>query len=266
MARFRPHSGPSHAGMDFHHFPALVFPCFFWLSGFFGVRGGCDVVFRGGTTPWSGVLPALLYLGTCCRRCHLSAQDAALSPGAEGLTGDTQLSLATRLGVLVGRGQNGGPHGGGELQGFPSQTGSWGAGVGEGDTGAPQHPQSCPGTMPRQRGCSRAGVHPAIVRAGGSRAATPAGPPTTHFWAAGSWAQSQGAAAGGWQHRGQLRSRGRRRGRKRAGKKQKSPRRKPKPAWLQHQPCARGAKELPPELGALWGRSRAGRMRPSDRG
>lgn len=76
------------------------------------MRGGCDVVFRGGTTPWSGVLPALLHLGTCCHRCHLSAQDAALSPGAEGLAGDTQLSLATRLGVLVGRGQGGSPHGG----------------------------------------------------------------------------------------------------------------------------------------------------------
>lgn len=144
------------------------------------------------------------------------------------------------------------------MQGSPSQTGSWGAGVGEGDTGVPQHPQSCPGMMPQQRGCSRAGVHPAIVRAGGSRAATPAGPPTTHFWAAGSWAQSQGAAGGGgWQHWGQLRSWGRRRGRKRAGKKQKSSRRKPKLARLQHQPCARGAKELPAELGVLWGDSRA---------
>lgn len=156
------------------------------------------------------------------------------------------------------------------MQGSPSQTGSWGAGVGEGDTGVPQHPQSCPGMMPQQRGCSRAGVHPAIVRAGGSRAATPAGPPTTHFWAAGSWAQSQGAAGGGGlaalgaaEVVGPAQRKEASREKTKILKKKTQTRQAPTSALC---PGSKGATGR--ARGAV-GRqpcSRAGRMRPSDRG
>lgn len=113
-------------------------------------------------------------------------------------------------------------------------------------------------------------VYPATVRAGGSRAATPTGPPTTYFWAAGSWAGSQGAGrAGGAAALGSAkatRPRSQSGERKPAGKKQNSPRRKPKltsqpdvsPVLWGHEPLA--------EPGALWGSRRAGRMQPSGRG
>lgn len=75
-------------------------------------------------------------------------------------------------------------------------------------------------------------IYPATVRAGGSRAAAPTGPPTTYFWAAGSRAQSQGAGrAGGAAALGSAKAtRPRRQSgeRKPTGKKQNSPRREPK--------------------------------------
>lgn len=64
----------------------------------------------------------------------------ALSLGAKGHSGDTQVSPATRLGVHVGGGQGGGPRGD-ELQG-PSMQADEGAGVEDRDLGAPQHPQA----------------------------------------------------------------------------------------------------------------------------
>lgn len=110
----------------------------------------------------------------------------------------------------------------------------------------------------------------ARVRAGCSRAATPTGPPTTDFWAAGSWAQSQGAErAGGAAALGSAkatRPRSQSGERKPAGKKQNSPRRKPKLAsQLDVSPVLRGH-EPPAEPGALRGGRRAGRMQPSGRG
>lgn len=74
----------------------------------------------GGTMPWSGVLPVLLCLDTHCHQCHFSA----LTPGDKECAGDTQMSPATRLGVLVAGGLGGYPHDG-ESQDSNRQ-GSWG--------------------------------------------------------------------------------------------------------------------------------------------
>lgn len=103
------------------------------------------------------------------------------------------------------------------------------------------------------------GVYPATVRAGGSRAATPTGPPTTHCWAAGSWARSQGGGrAGGAAALGSAKATGPRSQsgeRKPAGKKQNSPRRKPK---LISQPDVSPVLEGPRATGR--GRGTAGRQ------
>lgn len=74
-----------------------------------------------------------------------------------------------------------------------------------------------------------AGVYPATVRVGGSRAVTLGGPLTIHLWAA----QSQGwGGQGGGSTRGSRGHRARAEEGSERGKKQKSPRRKPKHARL----------------------------------
>lgn len=82
-AGFRSRRGPSYGGMRIF---TTVMPCFCWLSGVFGGCGGCSVLF------WCS-LP----------RCTwVPAAVCALSLGAKGHSGDTQVSPATRVSLWVG--------------------------------------------------------------------------------------------------------------------------------------------------------------------
>lgn len=177
--------------------------------------------------------------------------------------GDTQLSPATRLGVLVGEGQGGCPHGD-ELQG-PRKQSFGGAGVGDRDLGSLQHLQSCPGMMLQQRGCG--GVYPATLRAGGSRATVPRRAP--HNSILGRW--ELGPEPGGWgrpgrrQGRGQPRPRGQSGGRKRVVKNKNPREENPNSAGSDISPVPRGEGATGRARGTA-GCSQAGRMRPSGQG
>lgn len=105
----------------------------------------------GGTMPWSGVLPVLLCLDTHCHQCHFSA----LTPGDKECAGDTQMSPATRLGVLVAGGLGGYPHDG-ESQ-DPNRQGSWGCWRGgQGMWGFPSTHRTTQAQFHSKRGCGRA--------------------------------------------------------------------------------------------------------------